>query len=79
MSYDDMRDRIDALEYAMSAIDDAIYALKQLGDDAGCDIDAMRDMMRGYEIERDELEASCRAIDDEEDYALEREYYGSVI
>lgn len=52
----DRDQRIDDLSYAISCLEDAIDALKELGEDSVSDAECLADMIRVYAKERSALE-----------------------
>lgn len=65
--------RLEALENAIYALDDAIDAIKELGEMN--DADYLRDIKRGYESEADEIRNELAAEAEADERALTREYY----
>ena len=71
--------RLEALECAIGALEDAIDAIMELGSDNGADADCLREMKHGYEVEAQEIRAEIETEEAADERALEREYYGSVM
>lgn len=69
--------RLDRLQDAVYALDDAIDALGVLGVYSACDVDCLRDMRAQYQEEIGEINARREAADDADEAALTREYYMS--
>lgn len=75
-----LQDKIDGLEWAMSAIDDAIEAIKELNDVYyAADIDCLADIRNSYKAECTELADELAEIDAKDIAALEREYYRGLL
>lgn len=70
-----MHERLEALETAIFALDDAMGAIAELGDDAMADVECLAEMKRGYQKERDRIHGQIEADDAAEQAALEREYW----
>lgn len=69
--------KIEELEHAMYALDDAIEAIKELGylDDVEC----LKDIRRMYEQERDTLNTAIAIADRRDVDDLTREYYRGLL
>lgn len=74
-----MYDKLEALESAIYAIEDAIDAIKELGKDYGADVDCLKDIKRLYREEHEEIEGQIAARDAADRADLEREYYKGVL
>lgn len=74
-----MEDRLEMLESAIYALDDAIDAVAALGNDYECDMECLKDMKHGYEVECREIKRELQKAADAEEAALTREYYRAVI
>ena len=74
-----MEDRLDLLESAIFALDDAIEAVAKLGKHNECDVQCLKDIRADYKRERDEINNELAARDAADLAALEREYYRAVI
>lgn len=72
-----MGDRLEKLEVAIVALEEAIDALQQLGKHSEADVRCLTDIRGEYVAERDEIEAECDAREHAEQAALEREYWQS--
>ena len=74
-----MEDRLERLESAIMALEDAIDALKLLGKHSEADVNCLKDIRKEYAAERDEINAELDAQEQVERAALEREYYRAVM
>ena len=74
-----MGDRLERLEVAIIALEEAIDALNQLGKHSDADVRCLSDMRQEYATERDEISAEIEAQEQAEQAALEREYYRAVM
>ena len=74
-----MEDRLDRLESAIYALDDAIDAIEALGTRNECDVACLKDIQADYKRERDEINNKLADRDAADMAALEREYYRAVI
>lgn len=74
-----MEDRLEMLESAIYALDDAIDAVAALGNDYECDVECLKDMKHGYESKCRKIKNELAARDEADLAALEREYYRAVI
>lgn len=74
-----MEDRLEMLESAIYALDDAIDAIAALGKHYECDVECLKDMKHGYETECREIKRELQKAADAEEAALTREYYRAVI
>ena len=74
-----MEDRLELLESAIYALDDAIDAILALGKHNECDVQCLKDIQTDYRRERDEINNKLAARDAADRAALEREYYRAVI
>lgn len=74
-----MEDRLEMLESAIYALDDAIDAVAALGKHFECDVECLKDMKHGYEAECLEIKRELQKAADAEEAALTREYYRAVI
>lgn len=74
-----MEDRLDRLESAIFALDDAIDAIAELGKYNECDVECLKDMRENYKRECNEIKGKLAARDAADIAALEREYYRAVI
>ena len=74
-----MEDRLEMLESAIYALDDAIDAVAALGKHFECDVECLKDMKHGYEAECRKIKNKLAARDAADLAALEREYYRAVI
>lgn len=74
-----MEDRLEMLESAIYALDDAIDAIAALGKHSECDVQCLKDIMHDYESECREIKNELAARDAADLAALEREYYRAVI
>lgn len=74
-----MEDKLEMLESAIYALDDAIDAVTALGNDFECDVECLKDMKQGYEAECREIKRELQKAADAEEAALTREYYRAVI
>ena len=73
-----MEDRLEALESAEFALDDAIDAMKRLGDDYGMAVDCLRDMLREVRADAETIRNSIADEYAANDEAIMREYYKAV-
>ena len=74
-----MEDRLERLESAIMALEDAMDALAELGKHSEANFRCLADICKEYQIERDEINAELDAQEQAERAALEREYYRSVM
>lgn len=74
-----MEDRLEMLESAIYALDDAIDTVAALGKRFECDVECLKDMKHGYETECREIKRELQKAADAEEAALTREYYRAVI
>lgn len=72
-----MAERLEALESAVFALDEAIDALEMLGKHSECDVNCLTDMKDAYKREIDELNEELQREQEREQAALEREYWAS--
>ena len=74
-----MEDRLEMLESAIYALEDAIDAVAALGKHFECDVECLKDMKLSYETECREIKHELQKAADAEEAALTREYYRAVI
>ena len=72
-----MENRLERLETAILALEEAIDALQQLGKHSEADAHCLADIRCEYIAQRDEIEAEMSAQEQVEQAALEREYWKS--
>lgn len=75
----ELEDRVERLETAIFALDDAISALRDLGKHSEADAECLADIQREYQTERDEINARLDKQEHAERAALEREYYRGLL
>ena len=75
----DKYDKLERLESAICALEEAADCIKALGAEYGMSADCCRDIMRDLQAEADDIKADIEAEEDREIAALEREYYRAVI
>ena len=71
--------RLDTLQDAISALEDAMFSLKTLGVEHSNDCDCCRDIIHDLRKESDDLHAEIAQEEAAESAALTREYWRSVI
>ena len=74
-----MGDRLERLEVAITALEEAMSALADLGKHSEADVRCLSDICNEYRAERDEISAEIEAQEQVEQAALEREYYRAVM
>ena len=72
-----MGDRLERLEVAIMALEDAMAALTELGKHSEADVRCLTDMRNEYIAEHDEISTEIEAQEQAEQAALEREYWKS--
>lgn len=76
--YIDNRDKLDRLEDAISCLRDAIDAIKPIHD-LDNELYTIEDIMKVLKVEASVVHAKVEEEDEQEDEALMREYYRSVM
>lgn len=72
-------ERLEAVESAIYALEDAIRAVKTLGEDHTSDQECLSSMMGEMQEEYSAIHAEIEAADAANDAAMEREYWRAVI
>lgn len=74
-----MYDKLEALESALYALDDAISAVKELGAKYSNDLNCLEIIKGEYQGEHEAISAKIREEEAREQRALEREYWRSAM